>query len=167
MENAEHVEAVETLAESSVSDYEKERGKPMPSLNHGILQANLGALLKRYKQFTIGSEITLDLSPRATPDILIFNKRKIDWQHDEKRVAELPLTVIEILSGTQGLENFDEKLTRYFNAGIKSVWLVQPFIETIAIFLPNQKPKVFSSGELYDEVTRIRLSMSEIFQEES
>ncbi|MFQ3597152.1 MAG: Uma2 family endonuclease [Chloroherpetonaceae bacterium] len=166
MENVEHVEAVETLAELSVSDYEKERGKPMPSLNHGILQSKLVALLLAEKKFMVGSEITLDLSPRATPDIVIFNKRKIDWQHDEKRMTEMPITVIEILSGTQGLENFDEKLTRYFNAGIKSVWLVQPFIETIAIFLPNQKPKVFSSGELYDEATGIRLSVSEIFQEE-
>lgn len=161
----EQMEAVETLSEQAVSDYEKERGKPTPSLNHGILQSKLIAFLSTQKQFTIGSEITLDLSPRATPDILIFNKRKPDWQRDERRVSEMPLTVIEILSGTQGMDNFDEKLARYFNAGVKSVWLVQPFIETIAVFLPNQKPKVFSSGELFDEATGIRLSLSEIFQE--
>ena len=161
----ENVEAVATLSDEAVSDYEKERGKPMPSLNHGLIQSKLIVLLSSFKQFTIGSEITLDLSPKTTPDILIFNKRKPNWQHDEKRVTEMPLTVIEILSGTQGMENFDEKLTRYFNAGIKSVWLVQPFIETIAVFLPNQKPKVFSTGELFDEVTGIRLSLSEIFEE--
>jgi Uma2 family endonuclease len=161
----ENIEAVATLSDEAVSDYEKERGKPMPSLNHGLIQSKLIGLLLSFKQFTIGSEITLDLSPKTTPDILIFNKRKPNWQHDEKRVTEMPLTVIEILSGTQGMENFDEKLTRYFNAGIKSVWLVQPFIETIAVFLPNQKPKVFSTGELFDEVTGIRLSLSEIFEE--
>ncbi len=161
----ENIEAVATLSDEAVSDYEKERGKPMPSLNHGLIQSKLIGLLLSFKQFTIGSEITLDLSPKATPDILIFNKRKPNWQHDEKRVTEMPITVIEILSGTQGMENFDEKLTRYFNAGIKSVWLVQPFIETIAVFLPNQKPKVFSTGELFDEVTGIRLSLSEIFEE--
>lgn len=138
----------------------------MPSLNHGILQMNLGALLKRYKQFTIGSEITLDLSPRATPDILIFNKRKADWQRDEKRVAEMPLTVIEILSGTQGMDDFDEKLARYFKAGVKSVWLVQPFIEVVAVFLPNQKPRVFTSGELVDGATGISLNLDELFNEE-
>ncbi len=159
------MEVIEAHASEAVSDYEKERGKPLPSLNHGLLQARLGVLLMRFNQFTIGSEITLDLSPKATPDILIFNKRKPNWQHDEKRVTEMPLTVIEILSGTQGMENFDEKLTRYFNAGIKSVWLVQPFIETIAVFLPNQKPKVFSTGELVDEATGIRLSLSEIFED--
>jgi len=161
----ENIEAVATRSDEAISDYEKERGKPMPSLNHGLIQSKLIGLLSSFKQFTIGSEITLDLSPKATPDILIFKKRKPNWQHDEKRVAEMPLTVIEILSGTQGMENFDEKLVRYFNAGIKSVWLVQPFIETIAVFLPNQKPKVFTTGELFDEATGIRLSLAEIFEE--
>jgi Uma2 family endonuclease len=160
-----NMEVADTLSDEAVSDYERERGKPMPSLNHGLVQAKLITLLSALKQFTVGSEITLDLSPKVTPDILIFNKRKPNWQHDEKRVSEMPLTVIEILSGTQGLDNFDEKLTRYFNAGIKSVWLVQPFIETIAIFLPNQKPKVFSTGELFDDATGIRLSLAEIFEE--
>lgn len=162
-----NMETVETLSEEVVSDYERERGKPIPSFNHGVLQMKLGSMIARFKQFTIGSEITLDLSPKATPDILIFNKRKANWQHDEKRVAEMPLTVIEILSGTQGMEDFEEKLARYFEAGVKSVWLVQPFIETIAVFLPNQKPKVFSTGEIFDEATGIRLSVSELFQEES
>ncbi len=166
MQTVEQVEAVEAPAERTASDYEKERGKPIPSLNHGILQSKLVGLLLAEKKFMVGSEITLDLSPRVTPDIVIFNKRKIDWQHDEKRMTEMPITVIEILSGTQGMENFDEKLPRYFNAGIKSVWLVQPFIETIAVFLPNQKPKVFSTGEVFDEATGIRLSISDIFQVE-
>jgi len=127
----ETTEVKETTKE--LSNYELERGKPMPSFIHGITQANILVALSQYTEFTIGSEITLDLQPKATPDILIFKKRKINFQRDEKRVSEMPLTVIEILSGTQGMDNFDEKLQRYFNAGIQSVWLVQPFIKTIAV----------------------------------
>ncbi len=83
---------VETPVEQTVSDYEKERGNAKPQSRNSSNE--FGGTLKRYKQFTIGSEITLDLSPKATPDILIFNKRKPNWQHDEKRVAQMPLTVI-------------------------------------------------------------------------
>ena len=38
-----------------LSEYELERGKPIPSLNHGIIQLNLGSLLKfKYKvEFTV------------------------------------------------------------------------------------------------------------------
>jgi len=158
----EATEVKETTKE--LSDYELERGKPMPSFIYGITQANILVALSQYTEFTIGSEITLDLQPKATPDILIFKKRKINFQRDEKRVSEMPLTVIEILSGTQGMDNFDEKLQRYFNAGIQSVWLVQPFIKTIAVFLPNEEPRVFTKGELHDPATNITINLDEIFK---
>jgi Uma2 family endonuclease len=148
-----------------LSDYELERGKPIPSFIHGITQTNMLVALSQHKAFTIGSEITLDLKPKATPDILIFKKRQVNFQRDEKRVSEMPLTVIEILSGTQGMDNFDEKLQRYFDAGIQSVWIVQPFIKTIAVFLPNEEPQVFTkSDELHDPVTNISIKLDEIFK---
>ncbi|MFQ3597040.1 MAG: Uma2 family endonuclease [Chloroherpetonaceae bacterium] len=153
-----------TASAKKRSDYELERGKPMPSFIHGITQMRIGSALSRLDDFMIGSEITLELNPSMTPDILIFKKRKMDFQRDEKRVAEMPLTAIEILSGTQGMDNFDEKLPRYFEAGVQSVWLVQPFIKTIAVFLPNQEPQVFTKGELRDPATSISLNLDEIFK---
>jgi Uma2 family endonuclease len=160
MENTETL--IETVEE--ISDYELERGKPIPSFVHGITQIRIGSALSRLDDFVVSSEITLDLKPRVTPDILIFRKRKVNFQRDEKRVSEMPLTVIEILSGTEGMENFDEKLPRYFEAGVRSVWLVQPFIKTIAVFLPNEEPRVFTKGELSDPATGISLNLDEIFK---
>lgn len=160
------MENTETLTETAKesSDYELERGKPIPSFVHGITQIRIGSALSRLDDFVVSSEITLDLKPRVTPDILIFRKRKVNFQRDEKRVSEMPLTVIEILSGTEGMENFDEKLPRYFEAGVRSVWLVQPFIKTIAVFLPNEEPRVFTKGELSDPATGISLNLDEIFK---
>ncbi|MDW8438383.1 MAG: hypothetical protein RMM16_10110, partial [Chloroherpetonaceae bacterium] len=71
---------------------------------------------------------------------------------------------IEILSGTQGMENFDERLQRYFAAGVKSVWLVQPFIKIIALFLLDQEPQVFTRGELRDPATNVAVNLDEIFK---
>jgi Uma2 family endonuclease len=165
METLEVKEATKELSDKELSDYELERGKPMPSFIHGITQASILVALSRHNAFTVGSEITLDLKPKATPDILIFKKRQVNFQRDEKRVSEMPLTVIEILSGTQGMDDFDEKLQRYFDAGIQSVWLVQPFIKTIAVFLPNQEPQVFTKNdELHDPVTNISIKLDEIFK---
>lgn len=156
------IEARETAKEQS--DYELERGKPIPSFIYGITQMRIGSALSRLDDFVVGSEITLDLKPKATPDILIFKKRKVDFQRDEKRVSEMPLTAIEILSGTQGMDDFDEKLQRYYEAGIQSVWLVQPFIKIIAVFLPNQTPQVFTQGDLHDSSTGISVNLDEIFK---
>ena len=34
--------------ETTLSDYERERGKPQPSFNHSLVQANLAAELGNY-----------------------------------------------------------------------------------------------------------------------
>lgn len=154
----------ETAIQEEISEYEKERGKPMPSLNHGLLEVRLGVALSKASNFTVGIEITLALKPKATPDISIFPKRKIDWQRDETPVTEMPLTVIEILSPSQGIDKFAEKLAPYFAAGIKSVWLVQSFLKTIAVFLPDGKSQVYVSGNLHDEATGITLNLDEVFE---
>ena len=48
-----------------ISDYELERGKCMPSLNHGIVQSNLIMELgSRYRsQFRLMSEININIGP--------------------------------------------------------------------------------------------------------
>jgi Uma2 family endonuclease len=73
------------------------------------------------------------------PDLCIYPKRKIDWQNDEIRVSEPPLTIIEISSPKQDFEDFEHKLKAYFNAGVKSFWLIIPFTETLTIFLSQRK----------------------------
>ena len=69
-----------------LSDYERERGKPLPSLKHGIVQANIGFELKtRYgAQFRFMSEINIQVADRVmVPDIGIFPTMAMDMQHDE------------------------------------------------------------------------------------
>ena len=70
---------METLA-PEISDYELERGKPMPSINHSIVQLNIGFELKtRYReQFRFMSEINIEVAGRVTvPDIGIFAKMPV------------------------------------------------------------------------------------------
>ena len=61
-----------TLAPETLLDeeYEQERGKPLPSLNHGVVQAKLSfALISACQdQYLVGSKITLATEPPLTPD---------------------------------------------------------------------------------------------------
>lgn len=45
----------EEVAQASLSDYERERGKPMPSKHHAILKSNLlfGIRLKYDKRWSV------------------------------------------------------------------------------------------------------------------
>lgn len=76
---------METLA-IEISDYELKRGKPVPSKNHGIVQANLLMEIDVHyrKSFRFMSEINVGISGRVlVPDIGIFPKVAADMANDQ------------------------------------------------------------------------------------
>lgn len=152
-------------SENPVSSYETERGKPIPSYNHSAVQINLVMAFAKYRdQYSFFSELSLKLNGESyTPDICIYSKRKPSWQQDIKNMTEPPLTAIEILSPSQGIETFQTKFAAYFAAGVKSCWFVQPFVETIFILTLDGNIAVFHEGTLTDPTNGIMLEMQEIF----
>ena len=153
-------------AAQALSEYELERGKPMPSKNHSLVQSSLIAhFLHCGDEHSVLSELTLDLPEReSTPDISVYPKLPRDWQHDEVKMSEPPPMVVEILPPTQALGELILKADAYFAAGVRSCWIVQPMLETIAVLQPGTKPQVFSSGEVRDPATGITVTVEEIFR---
>lgn len=157
-------------ASVALSQYEIERDKPMPSLNHGVIQVRLTfALMKYYEEkFNIAAEVELKL-PKAikptVPDVSIFPKMQLKLSHDILKVETPPITTIEILSPKQPIEDVKEKiLNNYFPAGVKSAWLVIPATRTVSIYTPDEKFVSFADGTLTDPATGIHLEIDEIFQ---
>jgi Uma2 family endonuclease len=153
---------------NEVLSYEIERNKPMPSLNHSIVQGNLIAELKvRYrKQYTILSEIDLTMpeKPNAVPDVAIYPKLKIDFLEDKVTMKEMPLVTIEILSPSQNENEMVAKAQRYFIAGVKSCWIVLPIFKAIVIFSSPTQRQVFTEDMLLvDKVAGIEFNVSEVF----
>ncbi len=156
---------------AKLSGYELERGKPMPSINHGIVQACLiSELVSRYKdKYTVVSELSLDLPTRpvtpdtVTPDISVYPKRTVDWLHDTLKMTDPPLLIIEILSPKQSLDDLVQKVEGYFKDSVKSCWIVQPVIGLITIFTPDMKYKTFSSGPMEDPAMEIKVDLNDIF----
>lgn len=154
------------LGVEAVSEYEQERGKPMPSFNHGVVQANLVFLFKLNYGETHRtlSEVTLATEPTTTPDVAVYEKRDPNWAHDEVQVVEPPLMVIEILSTTQSLNELVDKTQLYFTAGVKSCWLVLPTHKLVAVHTPNSDPKVFTEGTVNDPASKLSVTIEDIFQ---
>lgn len=149
-----------------VSDYELERGKPMPSLNHSITQSNLiGCLLKFKKQYRVASELALQLpTMKATPDICLYSQRNADFRNDQTTVSEPPLMIVEIVSPSQTARDTFKKFDRYFENGVKSCWLVQPELQSVTIVYPEGKPHTADSGLLEDPVLGIAIQVEEVFE---
>lgn len=146
--------------------YEVERNKPKPSKNHSVIQLNLGGELhSKYKQkYRFMSEIALGLeSWDSVPNLAIFPKMDIDFLHDEIKITETPLGVIEILSPSQAIQDLNNKAENYFHQGVKSVWIVIPSLRAIAIFDSPYEYQMFTKGIATDSVLTIEVDLSEVF----
>jgi Uma2 family endonuclease len=146
-------------------DYERERGKPRPSFNHYYVQSQLQFALHAAcrDRFLVGGELSLATEPLTTPDISICNFRHPDWLHDEIRAADPPITVVEILSPSQSVNEIIPKIETYFRFGIKSVWLVQPPLKQVAVFTPELDPQIFIQGDIIDPTLDVKVALKEIF----
>lgn len=158
-------ETVETLAEP---DYETERGKPMPNLLHGTLQTTIIVQLALHygDRFDTPTEVTLDLSPAATPDICIYPKRaSFDRLGTPAKEPDIPLTTIEIISPSQSFNAIAKKIRQvYFPAGVKSAWIVVPELRGIHLLLPDDNNLYVSKGTLTDPATGVEISVDKVFE---
>jgi len=147
--------------------YEKERDKPLPSRNHGFIQAIITGELLRYRDdYTSFSELTLQLGDlRVTPDLCVYPKMEMNFQEDEVRMTDPPLLAVEILSPTQSQQEVVDRIHDMLAAGVESCWLVQPATESITIFAGDGKPTTVSTGTLHDPATDIEVDLAEIFDE--
>ena len=157
---------METLA-PDISDYELERGKPMPSLKHAIIQGNLIQLLRAGLglKYLVLPELSLALdAQKAVPDVSVFPRLVIDSTVEQIAVTQVPRTAIEILSPTQVLAELLEKAGRYFAAGVLSYWLVVPELRAVAVYSAPNKYKYFYNGDtLVDPATGAELVVSLLF----
>ncbi|HFA51362.1 MAG TPA: Uma2 family endonuclease [Bacteroidetes bacterium] len=160
---------VGTTEEASYEpDYETERNKPMPSKNHGIIQSRLIIALgvSYLDQYEFISEVKLALPgvKPSIPDISIFPKESVDLLEDEIQMTEPPLTVIEILSPKQSIDDIKNKIFDiYFPAGVRSAWLIIPTLRTVYIFTPDRSYDIFTEGKLHDPATGIELELDSFF----
>lgn len=151
-----------------LSDYEKERGKPMPNIVHGAVQAVMiaGFLAQARDRFLIIGELTLEI-PHAsslTPDLAILPKRPLNWGREPARCKEVPISVVEIVSPSQGYQIIIDKIDAYFAHGVQSVWEINPALKYIAIHLPGAKEvRVIQHGEASDPATGLTVKLEEVF----
>lgn len=155
------------MIEVALPSYEIERNKPMPSFNHGRIQARLiMSLGYRYqKQFEIVSELSLDLADwPCVPDVCIYSKRPLDLRNDVIAMEEPPITAIEIISPSQSLSDLTTKAALYFEHGVKSCWVVLLPVANIYVYSGPDEYEIYRAHEtLRDPATGIEIPLSEVF----
>jgi Uma2 family endonuclease len=145
--------------------YEEERGKPMPSFHHGIVQANLIVEFAKESEYRSVSEVAIIINGVSyTPDISIYPRKTIDLRHDTVKMKESPLVAVEIFSPSQGSLEIMDRVEAYLAAGVKSVWVVAPPLTSITIYTADGKQKGFMEGTVTDPATGIQVEMEQVFR---
>jgi len=156
-------QAVETL-----SDYEIERGKPMPNIVHSLIQRRLTVYLDQHygERYNVFPELTFAIPGEkdATPDISLCEKKPVDLFYAEPKETEPPLMTVEILSPSQSTYDLIKKTEKYFAFGAKSCWIVVPALRTVYVFSAPQEYRTFVNNDvLKDEKMEIEVPLGEIF----
>lgn len=143
--------------------YEEERGKPMPSKNHAIVQTNLIVELVKHP-VRVMSELALRLQGEDfTPDISVYPELSVDFRQDVIRLTEPPMTAVEIFSPRQGHQDVMDKVEVYFESGVKSCWVIAPPLKSITIMLPDGRQQSFDSGVATDPATGLTARVDVVF----
>ncbi len=152
---------------AATSDYQTERGKPMPNLTHGAIQQNIGYELQNTlgRQFRIASEVALNTAPAgSTPDLVVYPRQKLNFLTEPAKRDDAPILTVEIQSPSQSTDEMVEKTYRYFEFGVQSCWIVVPSVRGVFVYQRNGLYEYFHHDEvLTDTVLEIQISLSKIF----
>jgi Uma2 family endonuclease len=157
------------VREEEISDYEQERGKPMPSFEHSITQIVLCHLIMtHYPEYFVLPELSLELEGwKSVPDIAVFPKtltKELRTMH-KTTVLLPPLLTVEILSPKQALADLFEKAEAFLRHGVAEAWIVIPEIQTITVCRLNQKQQTFTTGDVRHGTVGITVNIEQLFAE--
>ncbi len=153
---------------------------PMTKRNrwHSGIEARIVYLLSRWSEdrerrdFEIFSgEVGCDLPDQESGvgiDVAVFTAATIAAQEsDEKYIVGAPVLAVEVLSPSDTLEHFRTKGDVYLDAGVKFVWIVDPYLETITVLRPDTEPVMLrKSDEMNGEphLPGLRFSVATVFE---
>jgi Uma2 family endonuclease len=124
-----------------------------PSLNHSYICAQILKQLQKYDRFEALPELTLDVGNGLTPDISVFPKELIkpNFFRDVSKFAQMPAIAIEIISSSQSIQTLLEKAIQLVEAGVKVVWTVEPFTQTIFVTTKSEGEVIWRSAIIESE----------------
>ncbi len=150
------------LTEEVAAVEETEEAEEMPSFNHSYLCWQILQSLAQNEGVMPLPELTLNIGNGITPDISVFPKELIkpNFLRDIPKYPTMPLLAIEIVSASQNIQDLLEKAQLLVENGVKSVWTIEPFSNTIFV-TTKEGEKRFHDQEIESE--GIKVDFRQIF----
>lgn len=152
---------------ATVLELEEFQTEDIMSLNHSRTIQRISTYLERYDdEYDILPELEMKLNGKPVkPDVSVYPNLSEDWDTDVIFMTDPPIIAIEVLSPKQPMTDITDKINNiYFPAGVKSVWVVIPLLQTVTIVVPNMPKTTFSDGIIKDPITSIEIPLNTIFR---
>ncbi len=132
------------------------------SFNHSYVCSQILRQLFQNQSVFPMAKLTLDIGNGLTPDISIY---PVDSVHpnlfrDIPKFSQMPILAVEIVSANHNVQDLLEKAAKLVQAGVKTVWTIEPFSRTI--FITNEKGDALSHSQSL-EVGGITVDFKRIF----
>jgi Uma2 family endonuclease len=154
--------------DEDISEYELERGKPTPSLEHALTQSLLCTIINTQSPHYIAfSELSLFLGENfsPTPDVAVYPKQLLQDLRliQSGKISIPPILSIEVLSPKQSLRELFEKADNYIMHGVEEVWVIVPEIKSITVCTSHKTQKTFVSGDVKHTTTDVSVNIEQLF----
>ncbi len=86
---------------------------------------------------------------------------------DTTLVVGAPILAVEVLSPSDTHEDITEKVDAYLRAGVRYVWIVDTHYQTVHVYRPNAKPRLFNLDEeltAEPEMPGLKVRVADIFK---
>jgi Uma2 family endonuclease len=146
------VDAMPTSLPSGDVDYELHEGRLIvvspPGRRHGSVQARIGALLMKAENAGLGEAfvevgIVLDRGPDSLvgADAAFVSQARCPVRDSKEGYLEtIPDLVVEIRSKDNTMAELKRKADLYLKAGVRVVWLIDPFARNVLIYRGTSEP---------------------------
>ncbi len=135
----------------AVASVESERD--MPTLAHGDVIAALIAALRPYvlkhglgRVFAPQTTYHLPGMPDREPDASFIRRERLPRNLNVD--ADMPPDLaIEVVSRTDTFGSVNLKVTQYLTVGVRMVWLINPDLQTVDLYQPDQPSRRYNVGD--------------------
>ena len=133
---------------------------PRPGMRHGVVCGNVYDPVKAWARSTERGVVAINDTGVITerdpdsvrgPDVLYIARERLPGgEIPSTFLGVAPDLAIEVLSPHDVWKNVLEKITEYFEAGVREVWVVDPEDKTMQVFRPDTKPRKLDASDVLE-----------------
>ena len=149
---------------------------PRPGVRHGVICSNVQDPIKAWARAggrglvaTNDTGVLTERDPDSVrgPDVLFVGRQR--WPHERAPDGFLevaPDLAVEVLSPYDVWKNLLVKVSEYFDAGVREIWVVDPELKTVQVFRPDAPPRTLRTSDVLeskDVLPGFSCSVAEVF----